>query len=92
MKNFMSHGGIDKLNEECGEVIQVIGKFHGMGAVLGDHWDGSHLGQRLEEEIGDVLAAAKFVIEKHKLDSNAINLRQRDKLAKFRAWDRGEDA
>jgi len=88
--NFMSHGGIDKLNEECGEVVQVIGKFHGMGSVLGQHWDGTNLKERLEDEIADMIAAARFVALKHSLDEQRINQRFEMKLAQFKRWDNGD--
>lgn len=92
MRNFMSNGGLDKLNEECGEVVQVIGKYHGMGGVLGNHWDGTNLKERLEEEIADANAAMVFVASKHGLDELRIHERFKMKLERFRAWDRGEDA
>jgi len=89
MTNFMSNGGLDKLNEECGEVVQVIGKYHGMGGVLGDHWDGSNLKVRLEEELADMMAAARFAALKHGLDEQRINQRFEMKLAQFKRWDAG---
>ncbi len=52
--------GIAKLAEECGEVVQVIGKLMGTGGRT-DHWDGTDLREKLIEEIGDLMAACVFV-------------------------------
>ena len=54
--------GISKLVEECGELVQVCGKLMGTRGKV-EHRDGTHLATRLEEEIGDVLAAIDFVID-----------------------------
>jgi NTP pyrophosphatase (non-canonical NTP hydrolase) len=84
--------GMAKLNEECGEVIQVIGKFmmtHGNAA----HWDGD-LRKKLVEELGDLLAAIGFVA-KYGLtedEERAIQSRVDLKWIKFEAWHEDFDA
>ena len=80
--------GLSKLIEEAGEVQQVCGKIVGChGAV--DHWDGSNLRQRLEEEIADVIAACRFVIQINVLDNNAIMKRSATKYDRFMEWRKG---
>jgi NTP pyrophosphatase (non-canonical NTP hydrolase) len=78
--------GISKLAEESGEVVQVIGKLMGTGGKL-DHWDGSKLNEELNKEIGDLLAAIRFVV-RHcpNIDSNTINERADLKLRRFEQW------
>ena len=77
--------GISKLIEECGEVIQVCGKLIGTGGLI-HHWDGTNLKERLEDEIGDVMAAVSFITLKCCLDHKRIAARQIEKLALFRKW------
>lgn len=78
--------GLAKLNEECGEVVQVIGKLMMTKGEI-EHWDKSNLKERLEDEIGDVLAACKFVIKWCAgLDVERINCRIAEKLALFERW------
>lgn len=64
--------GLSKLIEECGETIQVAGKLMGTGGAV-EHWDGSNLGDRLIEEIGDLQAAIEFFVETNDLDIFRIN-------------------
>lgn len=77
--------GISKLIEECGEVLQVCGK---LIATDGEHkhWDGSNLKCRLQEELGDLLAAIEFTANVNHLDTEYIKRRVADKLAKFMLW------
>jgi hypothetical protein len=78
--------GLAKLNEECGEVIQEIGKLmmvHGSAV----HWSGD-LRQRLLEEISDMQAAGDFVLDhcfsaEERLRSAG---RRADKTAKYQHW------
>lgn len=77
--------GLSKLAEEAGEVLQVVGKLIGSGGVE-DHWDGSNLRARLIEEIGDLSAALRFVVEENDLDVDAVEARHQLKLALFRQW------
>ena len=68
--------GVAKLNEECGEVVQVIGKLMATGGRI-EHWEGSSLDERLAEEMADVLAAVNFVMEENadRLDADLIKRR-----------------
>lgn len=79
--------GISKMIEESAEVLQVTGKLMGTGGAV-DHWDGSNLRERLQEEIADAQAAQQFVIETNGLDHSAITNRFREKLELFRRWHR----
>lgn len=79
--------GISKLMEEAGEVVQVCGK---LMATYGEaeHWDGTNLARRLEEELGDLIAACEFVTLKNepRLSEYAIKSRRDAKLAVFCKW------
>lgn len=79
--------GISKLIEEAGEVIQVAGKLLGSGGVV-EHWDGTNLKTRLEDEIGDVLAATDFVVRHCGLDPVAVEARRLVKRTLFEKWHR----
>lgn len=82
--------GISKLIEECGEVIQVAGKLLGSAGDV-DHWDGTNLKERLEEEVADVMAAIAFVIHRNDLDINRILERKERKSKLFDRWHREGD-
>ena len=58
--------GLSKVVEECGEVSQVAGKIIGLGSI-GEHWDGTNLKDRLEAELGALLAAVDYLVEKNGL-------------------------
>lgn len=77
--------GLSKLIEECGEVQQVAGKVIGAGGET-MHYDGSNLVDRLEEELGDLLAAIDFVIKNNNLSRKMIDERTKRKLEVFRRW------
>lgn len=79
--------GLSKLNEEAGEVVQVIGKLMGTGGEAA-HWDGSDLRERLIEEMGDVLAAVFFVVHHNGLNFDAVIRRQVQKRELFEKWHR----
>jgi hypothetical protein len=79
--------GIAKLAEECGEVVQVIGKLMMTGGGS-KHWDGlSPLHERLSDEMGDALAAILFVCEQCVLiRAPRVFERAKHKLGVFRQW------
>lgn len=79
--------GVAKLNEECGELTQVIGK---LIATNGErrHWDKSDLFERMEEKIADVYAALDHVVANNPklLGAENINLRRFKKTCQFDEW------
>lgn len=81
--------GISKLIEESGEMQQVAGKLIAAGGEI-DHWDGTNLCDRLQEEIADTIAACEFVISANELNKNFIKKRVAEKLARFNEWHKRE--
>lgn len=78
--------GISKLVEEAGEVIQVCGKLMGTRGKV-EHWDGTTLNERLEDELGDLLAAINFVITHcPRIDRTRVLKRAADKTVLFEGW------
>lgn len=90
----MQQNGLAKLAEEGGELLQVAGKLIQYPELQTSttelHPDGTNLHDRLEEEIGDMLAACYFVAKKLGLNQQKIIRRREDKLNLFEKWDRGE--
>lgn len=82
--------GLSKLNEEAAEVIQVIGKAMGVGGLI-EHWEGTHLRERLEDELGDLQAAISFVTSHNSLDRERIYKRVVAKLLQFEEWHKAGD-
>ena len=82
--------GLSKLVEECGEVVQVVGKLIGTAGATA-HWDGSNLKDRLLEEMADVTAAVRFVLEKNGMNVDAFERRVEFKLLRFNHWHTGEE-
>lgn len=80
--------GLSKLIEECGEVTQVCGKIIGTGGEL-QHWDGTDLKVRLEEELADLCAAMSFIIETNNLSMSFIVSRKFNKVKLFNEWNNG---
>lgn len=84
----MSHNGLTKLAEECGELVQICTKKIAFpNTDIHDDGKGS-MKKRLEEEIADVIAAANFVRNKNNLDSDFIIKRAKEKLEMFEYWDK----
>lgn len=79
--------GVSKLIEEAGEVVQVCGKLLGANGAV-DHWDGTNLRARLEEELADLQAAIHFVTRHCGLSDDRIRDRAERKLALFEEWHR----
>lgn len=78
--------GLAKLAEECGELVQVIGKLVATGGVTA-HWDGTDLQVRLTEEMGDVQGALEFVRRFNPvLDQQALSARAVKKFETFKRW------
>lgn len=79
----MFASGLAKLLEELGELSQIAAYPN-----TDDHPDGAgSMRLRLEEEIGDVLAAIDFVSNKFRLNSRRILDRKAAKLERFKQWD-----
>lgn len=81
----MSWRGLYKLQEEMGELGQVLGK---MGPFPhGGHPDGGPpLCARAEAEIADVLAALDYFVRVNRLDAGLIAAMRNVKLEKFHKW------
>ena len=82
----MNAKGLTKLMEECGELVQIAAK---KSACLDtdEHWDGKgSLKTRLEDEMGDVLAAVAFVARTLDLDTQRILARKTVKAELFLKW------
>jgi NTP pyrophosphatase (non-canonical NTP hydrolase) len=77
--------GISKLMEEAGEVVQICGKLLGTYGET-KHWNCPDLKARLEEELGDLLAAADFVQMKCGLDMTRVDKQRRKKRLLFEKW------
>jgi NTP pyrophosphatase (non-canonical NTP hydrolase) len=91
----MTANGLAKLLEELGELAQVAAKrlayFH-----TSAHPDGAgDLNERMQHEMGDVLAACDFVAARFGLDKDAIESRKFNKRCLFEKWhadpDNGKD-
>ena len=84
--------GLAKLNEESGELVQVIGK---LMMTHGDrrYWENVDLRKRLIEEMADQAAAIGFVID-HVLTSEegkTLTARMMEKRALFEKWHEEKD-
>jgi NTP pyrophosphatase (non-canonical NTP hydrolase) len=78
--------GLSRLLEEAGEVVQVLGKIIGAGHV-GRHWDGTDLGERLRDELADLAATIRFVIEANGFNSDPrLAERVGHKLRTYHEW------
>lgn len=79
-----------KLQATLGESVLPAPSFDGAdgrgqaSAIV--HWDGTNLKERLEDEMGDALAAFDFVIHHGELNSARIAARRREKRALFEKW------
>lgn len=82
----MAAKGLAKLAEECGELLQVIGKKLAYFDTDKHPDNGPPLSLRLEDEIADVMSACEFVIEIFDLNKNRILNRRSQKLKLFRSW------
>lgn len=84
----MKYKGIYKLIEECGELLQVLGK---LGPFPdGEHPDGGqHLQIRLENELADLQAAILYFEKANPMNLERMSIRIREKVKKFRTWESG---
>lgn len=83
----MTAKGVAKLIEECGELIQVLGKKLAYWDT-DEHPDGAgSLNTRIEDEMADVRAAIVMVAAGLDLDLRRIQERITKKYQTFSAWD-----
>lgn len=83
--------GTSRMIEECGELIQVLGKLIGAAGKT-SHWDGTDLRDRLTDELSDVRAAIDFFIDANDLPPAAIDERAARKRAQYDRWHRGTES
>lgn len=84
----MRHKGLAKLAEEIGELGQVVGKrLQYPEGPHPDEYREKPLDERMEDEIGDVIAACWFVVRKRELDKPKVVRRMMEKQALFAQWD-----
>lgn len=79
------HEALTLLSEECGEVVQIIGKImrHGLDSY---HPDSKRVNRdELAKECGDIECAIKILIREGVIDRKTINAAKRAKVKKFRA-------
>ncbi len=81
----MCAAGVAKLIEECGELQQVLGKRLAYWTT-DEHPDGTNLRERMQEEMGDVMAAIEFVVDELDLSRRAIIVRAETKGLLFTTW------
>lgn len=87
----MHSNGLNKLMEECGELVQIAAKKQAYPNT-DHHPDGKgSMSSRLEEECADVCAAILFVAENYKFDTARMNARIERKLALFNQWHKGDE-
>jgi NTP pyrophosphatase (non-canonical NTP hydrolase) len=89
----MSNNGLNKLVEECGELVQVAGKLSAYPHPQ-VHPDGmGSLRARLMDECADVVAAIRFVSEKYEFawDQEFVARCER-KHRQFLMWDSDPEA
>jgi hypothetical protein len=77
--------GAAKAIEEMGELLQSLGKLIALGDA-GEHWDGTNLRDKLEEEIGDVKAALYWFEKMNKLSKIKTEARSTIKQHTYDGW------
>ncbi|WP_018681903.1 hypothetical protein [Actinokineospora enzanensis] len=82
--------GASRLIEECGELMQVLGKLIGSGGATA-HWDGTDLRARLTDELADVRAALDYFIFANSMPDAAIADRADKKRAQYERWHHGDN-
>ena len=81
----MSNNGLTKLVEELSELVVVAAKRIAYPNDL-YHPDGSNQRERLQDEMGDVLAIIEYVRNTQALNLAQIQARQATKLRLYRQW------
>ena len=81
----LDNNGINKVIEECSELITECAKYLTFGNV--EHPDGKgNLIERIEHEMADVRAALKVTSELLDLDEDAMYYRQLGKETLYMEW------
>lgn len=90
----MSNRGMNKLMEECGELITMLAKKSAFPHTDHPSPKITNIDMNIEDEMGDVLAAISFVTMKLCLSDHDIQARATSKYNQFLHWDTGtiEDA
>lgn len=70
--------------EECAEVSQAISKIFRFG--YDSEHDGKTNKERLEEEVGDLLAMIDIMVEKCIVSDSAVNEARKEKRNKLKVW------
>jgi len=79
--------GLAKLSEECGELVQVIGKIMAYPDPHEVHPDGKgKLHDRLTEEAADVMAALEYMVSVNTVKRKKVRERVGMKLNRFLKW------
>lgn len=77
--------GAVKLMEECGELVQALGKL--IAYPDGPHPDGGNTHDYFHDEAGDVSGALAFMIDNvEQVDGNRVHARAVAKLNRFQGW------
>lgn len=83
----MANQGLTKLIEECGELVQILAKKTAYPTGKYPTRKFKDINARIVEEMGDVLAAMEFVVDKFELPGDEIEERMNTKLKKYKEWD-----
>lgn len=81
------------LAEECGEVVQVIGKIlrHGYDSRHPDNMDGPDNRALLEQEVGDLSAAVSIAMERGDIQYSKVTKAHRSKLRRIEKYFHHQD-
>jgi len=72
------------LQEECGEVTQAVAKCFRFGKD--DQWQGNTNLQRLEDELGGLLAMVDILVENCYVSDSNLNAARQAKKEKLKLW------
>lgn len=72
------------LQEECAEVTQAISKCFRFG--LNESYNGRTNKERLEEELGDLLAMVDILVKLTVISDNNLNNAKKQKAEKLKKW------
>ena len=77
---------LDILQEECAEVIVEVSKCRRFGLDSTHYKTGQVHSQMLEQELGDVLAMLKLLIESGVVSCDGLEAAAERKLEKLKSW------